>query len=104
MWAATKVVRGTFTTVLRRRAPFALYVLGTSVGVSAGAVVLYLAFTVAGPLANAPGRIADNILFLSALTGAVLALAAAVVISAIAPPEETPDESPPPVTARVPAR
>ena len=49
------------------------------------------------PLAQSPGRPADGILFVSAAVGAVLAIAASVVISATERPDE--DEEPLPAMA-----
>lgn len=85
VWTVTRLLRGSLDAILRRRAWFGLYVLATALGVGAGATLLYMIFLAAGPLAAAPGRIADDVLFLSALTGALLALAIGVVISATEP-------------------
>lgn len=91
VWTVTRLLRSFFDALLRRRAWFTLYVFATALGVATGAMVLYMLFVSVVPLAKAPGRVADDILFLSAVTGALLALAAGVVISATepaTPPEE----------------
>lgn len=95
VWTVTRLLRQLFDTLLRRRAWFALYVFATAAGVLSGAMVLYMLFVSVVPLAQAPGRVAEDVLFLAAVTGALLALAAGVVISATepaAPVEETSPE------------
>ena len=59
-----------------------------TIGVLAGAAVLYMLFVTWMPLASSPGRPTDGLLFVSALTGALLAIAMGVVISATERPEE----------------
>ena len=63
-----------------------------------------MTFVTWSPLASAPGRPADTVLFVAAAVGAVLALAFGVVISATEAPE--PDEEPLPqmTGARSPVR
>lgn len=85
VWTVTRLLRALFDALLRRRAWFSLYVFATALGVSSGAMLLYMLFVTVAPLAQAPGRIADDVLFLSAVTGALLALAAGVVIGATEP-------------------
>ncbi len=87
VWTITRLLRLFFDALLRRRQWFALYVFATTVGVFSGAAVLYMLFVTTSPLALAPGRSADSVLFVSALAGALLALAAGVVISATERPE-----------------
>lgn len=99
VWTVTRLLRSFFDALLRRRAWFTLYVFATALGVATGAMVLYMLFVTVVPLARAPGRIADDVLFLSAVTGALLALAAGVVISATEPPTP-PEETGPSLSGR----
>lgn len=85
VWAITRILRASLDTILRRRAWFALYVFATALGVCAGAALLYMLYLAATPLSAAPGRTADGVLLLSAITGALLAIAIGVVISATEP-------------------
>ncbi len=85
VWTVTRLLRAFFDALLRRRAWFTLYVFATALGVASGAMFLYMIFVTITPLAHAPGRIADDVLFLAAVTGALLALAAGVVIGATEP-------------------
>ena len=95
VWTATRVLRSAFDTVLRRpKRWFGLYVFATASGVLAGAAVLYMLFVTWMPLASSPGRPADGLLFVSALTGALIAIAMGVVISATERPDEEPEELP----------
>ncbi|HET8570241.1 MAG TPA: serine/threonine-protein kinase [Candidatus Limnocylindria bacterium] len=94
VWAVTRLLRSLFDALLRHRAWFALYVFATAIGVTSGALLLYMIFVTVSPLASAPGRIADDVLFLSALTGAVLAIAVGVVISATEPHEHEEEQGP----------
>lgn len=88
VWTVTRLLRMVFDTLLlRRRGWFALYVFATAVGVVSGAGFLYMLFITTAPLALAPGRLAEDTLFLTAAVGAVLALAFGVVISATERPE-----------------
>jgi len=104
VWAITRLLRSLFDTLFAPKRWFALYVFATAVGVSAGAAILYMTFVTWSPLASAPGRPADTVLFVAAAVGAVLALAFGVVISATEAPE--PDEEPLPqmTGARSPVR
>ena len=89
VWTVTRLLRSFFAALLRQpKSWFGLYVFATLAGVGAGGAVLYMLFVTWAPLAFSPGRPADTILFVSAFTGAVLAIAASVVISATEPPEE----------------
>ncbi|HUQ17689.1 MAG TPA: serine/threonine-protein kinase [Candidatus Saccharimonadales bacterium] len=98
VWTTTRLLRSLFDTILRRpKRWFALYVFATTVGVLAGAAVLYMLFVTWMPLAASPGRPADGLLFVSALTGALLAIAMGVVVSATERPEK--EEEPLPAMA-----
>jgi len=94
VWTVTRLLRLFFDTLLRRRQWFALYVFATTIGVFAGAAVLYMLFVSTSSLALAPGRSADSVLFVSAFVGALLALAAGVVISATERTEHAEEASP----------
>ena len=88
VWTVSRLLRSLFDTVLRRpKRWFALYIFATTLGISAGAAVLYMLFVIWAPLAFSPARPADGILFVAALVGAILAIAASVVISATERPE-----------------
>ncbi len=105
VWSITRLLRAFFDTLLRRpKRWFTLYVFATTVGVAAGAAVLYMTAVTWSPLASTPGRPTDGILLLSALVGGLLAIAAGVVISATekAPPEE--EHAPPMAARRLPVR
>ena len=98
VWTVSRLLRTFVDTVLRRpKRWFALYVFATTIGASTGAALLYMLFVTWAPLAQSPGRPADGILFVSAAVGAVLAIAASVVISATERPDE--DEEPLPAMA-----
>jgi len=98
VWTATRVLRRIFDTVLSRpKRWFSLYVFATTLGVLAGAAVLYMLFVTWMPLAASPGRPADGLLFISAMTGAFLAIAMGVVISATERPDD--EEEPLPAMA-----
>ena len=98
VWTVSRLLRRFFDALLRRpRRWFALYVFATTVGISTGAAVLYMLFVTWAPLAQSPGRPADGILFVAAAVGAVLAIAASVVISATEKPED--DDEPLPAMA-----
>jgi serine/threonine-protein kinase len=95
VWTVTRLLRSLFDTILPTRRLFALYVFATAVGVVAGASVLYMLFVTWAPLASAPGRPDENVLFIASAVGAVLALAFGVVISATEAPEpEEPEPMP----------
>jgi hypothetical protein len=98
VWTVSRLLRRFFDALLRRpKRWFALYVFATTVGVSTGAAVLYMLFVTWAPLAQSPGLPADGILFVAAAVGAVLAIAASVVISATEKPED--DDEPLPAMA-----
>jgi len=86
VWTVTRLLRSLFDTVFGSRRLFALYVFATAVGVSAGAAILYMTYVTWAPLAVAPGRPASAVLFVSAVVGAVVALALGVVVSATESP------------------
>jgi len=92
VWTVTRLLRSLFDALLRRRAWFTLYVFATALGVLSGAMLLYMLFVTVAPLAQAPGRVADDVMFLAAMTGALLALAAGVVIGATEPPRREEEE------------
>jgi hypothetical protein len=95
VWTVSRLLRTFFSALMRRTQRwFGLYVFATLTGVGAGAAVLYMLFVTWAPLANSPGRPADGLLFVAAFTGAVLAIATSIVISATERPEEE-DESAP---------
>jgi tRNA A-37 threonylcarbamoyl transferase component Bud32 len=98
VWTVSRLLRSFFSTVLRRpKRWFALYVFATLTGVGGGAALLYMLFVTWGPLAASPGRLSDGILFVSAFTSAVLAIAASIIVSATEPAEE--DNEPLPAMA-----
>ncbi|MGH2500403.1 MAG: protein kinase domain-containing protein [Candidatus Limnocylindria bacterium] len=105
VWAITRLLRVFFDTLIRRRERwFTVYVFATAIGVTSGAMILYMLFIASSPLALAPGRVADGVLFVSAFTGAVLALAAGVVISATERQEPEPESGPALTGRRIPVR
>jgi hypothetical protein len=93
VWVVTRLFRTIMDIAFRATRVFALYVFATGLGIFGGAFLLYGLFTVWGPLANAPDRSTNDALFLSAGTGAFIALAATVVIGATRPPEPTTDSA-----------
>lgn len=93
VWTVARVFRLAVDTLFRPRRWFSLYVLASVLGILAGALLLYAMFVTWDPLAEAPERIADSVLFLSALMGAVVAMAAAVIIGAAQPIEPGPGAS-----------
>jgi tRNA A-37 threonylcarbamoyl transferase component Bud32 len=98
VWTVSRLLRSFFDALLRRpKRWFALYVFATSVGTATGAAVLYMLFVTWAPIAQSAGRPADGILFVAAVVGAILAIAASVVISATEKPSE--DEEPLPAMA-----
>ncbi len=105
VWGFTRLLRGLFDALLNRpRRWFALYVFATTVGVLSGAALLYMLFVTWSPLALAPGRPADGALFVSALTGALVAIAAGVVIGATERPEKQEEPLPAMAARRLPVR
>ncbi len=100
VWSLTRVLRTFFDTLLRRpNRWFALYVFAQTVGVAAGASILFMLFITWGPLSNAPARPAQSVLLVAAFVGAVMATAVSVVISATEPQEKA-EEAAPSVSAR----
>jgi len=88
VWTVTRLLRTFFDTLLRRpKRWFALYVLAAGSGVAGGALILYLLAVTLSMLANAPDRPTSGVLLLSAITGAILALALGIIIGATEKPE-----------------
>ncbi len=87
VWTVTRIFRIAIDTIFRPQRWFALYVLASVLGIFAGALLLYALFVTWAPLADAPQRVADGVLFVSAVFGAVFAVAATVVIGASRPLE-----------------
>ncbi|MDP9265145.1 MAG: serine/threonine protein kinase [Chloroflexota bacterium] len=107
VWTITRVLRSAFDVILRRpKRWFVLYVFATMLGVAAGAAVLYLLFETWAPLVSSAERPISSLLLVSAVTGALVALAAGVVIGAIGPGTRDEDEEPLPSMAarRIPVR
>jgi tRNA A-37 threonylcarbamoyl transferase component Bud32 len=105
VWTATRLLRSTFDSVLRRpKRWFALYVFAATAGIAAGAAVLYMIFVTWAQLANSPGRPADGVLFVAAFVGATLAVAVSVVISATERPEPSNEPAPAMAGRHVPVR
>ncbi len=105
VWTVTRLLRTLFDTLLRRpKRWFALYVLAAGAGVTGGAAILYMLAVTLSALDNAPGRPGNGVLFLAAMTGAILALAAGVVISATEQPEPEAEGSIPMAARRMPVR
>ena len=95
VWTASRLLRSFFAALMRRTQNwFGLYIFATFTGVGAGAAVLYMLFVTWAPLSASPGRPADGILFVSAFTGAALAIAASIVISATERPDEADEPLP----------
>ena len=100
VWSVTRLLRTFMDTLLRRpKRWFSLYVAAHAVGVTSGAIILFLLFMTWSPLENAAGRPAENVLAVSAFVGLAFALACGVVIGATQRPE-TEDEPAPSVSAR----
>src|SRR5207245_6413398 len=73
VWTVTRLLRTFFDALLRRpKRWFALYVLAAGAGVTGGATILYMLAVTLTALDNAPGRPGNGVLFLAALTGAIL--------------------------------
>ncbi len=105
VWTITRLLRTFFDALLRRpKRWFALYVLAAGAGVTGGAAILYMLAVTLTALDNAPGRPANGVLFLAALTGAILALAAGIIISASEQPEPEEEGSIPMAARRMPVR
>jgi len=105
VWTVTRLLRTFFDTLLRRpKRWFALYVLAAGAGVTGGAAILYMFAVTLSALDDAPGRPGNGVLFLAAITGAILALAAGIVISATEQPEPEAEGSIPMSARRIPVR
>lgn len=105
VWTVTRLLRTVFDALLRRRDRwFALYVFATAAGVTAGAALLYMLYVTWAPLDLAVGRPSDSVLFLAALVGAIVALAAGVVIAATETPEVEEEPAPAMNARRIPVR
>ena len=103
VWVVTRLFRMVIDTAFRPKRWFALYMLATALGVFAGALLLYGTFVTWSALARAPDQLADRVLFFSAMTGALLALAATGLIGATRPLEPV-SEDIAPVAQGVPVR
>jgi tRNA A-37 threonylcarbamoyl transferase component Bud32 len=105
VWSMTRLLRTFFDTLLRRpKRWFSLYVAAHAVGVASGAIILFLLFMTWGPLENAPGRPAENVLAVSAFVGLAFALACGVVIGATQRPEVEEEAAPSVAARRLPVR
>jgi tRNA A-37 threonylcarbamoyl transferase component Bud32 len=105
VWTVTRLLRTFFDTLLKRpNRWFALYVFAAAVGVTAGATILYMLAVTLSMLDEAPARPADGVLALSAIVGAILGLAAGVVIGASEKPEPEAEPSLPLSARRLPVR
>jgi tRNA A-37 threonylcarbamoyl transferase component Bud32 len=94
VWTVTRLLRTFFDTLLRRpKRWFALYVMAAGAGVVAGAGILYMMAISLSMLDNAPDRPTNGVLFLSAITGAILSLALGIIIGATEKPEPETHES-----------
>jgi tRNA A-37 threonylcarbamoyl transferase component Bud32 len=105
VWTVTRVLRTIFDTMLSRpKRWFALYVFAVGSGVAAGGLILFMLAESWAPLSQAPERPASGVLFIAAFVGAVLALAAGVVISATEQPAPEAQASIPLAARRLPVR
>src|SRR5438105_4192788 len=105
VWTVTRLLRTFFDTLLRRpKRWFALYVFAVGAGVGAGALLMYLLAETWSPVAFSPERPSTGVLFLAAFVGAILSLAAGVVISATEQPPAEQQESIPLAARRLPVR
>ena len=105
VWSVTRLLRTFFDTLLRRpQRWFSLYVAAHAIGVASGAIILFLLFMTWGPLENAPGRPAENVLAVSAFVGLAFALACGVVIGATQRPEAEAEPAPSVAARRLPVR
>src|SRR5881396_348777 len=105
VWTVTRLLRTFFDTLLRRpKRWFALYVMAAGAGITGGAAILYMFAVTLSALDDAPGRPGNGVLFLAAMTGAILALAAGIVISATEQPEPEAEGSIPMSARRIPVR
>jgi tRNA A-37 threonylcarbamoyl transferase component Bud32 len=105
VWSVTRLLRTFFDTLLRRpKRWFSLYVAAHAIGVASGAIILFLLFMTWGPLENAAGRPAENVLAVSAFVGLAFALACGVVIGATQRPETEEEPAPSVAGRRLPVR
>ncbi|MGH2492639.1 MAG: serine/threonine-protein kinase [Candidatus Limnocylindria bacterium] len=105
VWSVTRLLRTFFDTLLRRpKRWFSLYVAAHAVGAASGAIILFLLFMTWGPLENAAGRPAENVLAVSAFVGLAFALACGVVIGATQRPEIEEEAAPSVAARRLPVR
>lgn len=105
VWTVTRLLRTFFDTLLRRpNRWFALYILAAGSGVVAGAAIMWMLSVTLSMLDEAPGRPTNGVLLISAITGAILSLAAGVLISASEPPAPEAQESLPLSARRLPVR
>jgi hypothetical protein len=105
VWTLGRLLRTFFDTLLRRPTRwFTLYVFATAVGVASGAAILYMLAETWSPLSQAAGRPTAGVLFLSAMVGAILALAAGVVINSTEKPEPDEERAPSMAGRRMPVR
>jgi tRNA A-37 threonylcarbamoyl transferase component Bud32 len=105
VWSVTRLLRTFFDTLLRRPMRwFSLYVAAHAIGVASGAIILFLLFMTWGPLENAAGRPAENVLAVSAFVGLAFALACGVVIGATHRPDPEAEPAPSVAARRLPVR
>jgi tRNA A-37 threonylcarbamoyl transferase component Bud32 len=105
VWSVTRLLRTFFDTLLRRpQRWFSLYVAAHAIGVASGAIILFLLFMTWGPLENAAGRPAENVLAVAAFVGLAFALACGVVIGATQRPEADAEPAPSVAARRLPVR
>ena len=105
VWSVTRLLRTFMDTLLRRpKRWFSLYVAAHAVGVTSGAIILFLLFMTWSPLENAAGRPAENVLAVSAFVGLAFALACGVVIGATQRPETEEEPAPSVAARRLPVR
>ncbi len=106
VWTVTRMLRGLFDTVFRGHRWFVAYVFAAAVGVAGGAALLYMLFVTWGPLTTSHDQPEEAVLLLSAVVGAIVALAVSVVVSATESPnaEESEDEPVPVAGRRIPVR
>jgi hypothetical protein len=105
VWSVTRLLRTFFDTLLRRpKRWFSLYVAAHAVGVTSGAIILFLLFMTWSPLENAAGRPAENVLAVAAFVGLAFAQACGVVIGATQRPEPEDEPAPSVAARRLPVR
>src|SRR3989475_1955952 len=105
VWTVTRLLRTFFDTLLRRpKRWFSLYVMAAGAGVAAGGGILYMMAVTLSMLDNAPDRPTNGVLLLSAVTGAILALALGIIIGATEKPEPEAPESISLAARRMPVR